>query len=317
MAIKKTREKRVAPKKDTKPAKKKADAKGKTEAERKFSPMFEDLKRIAREHDHPASKPEPKKPPRSRYREGDYAKLADSILHGDAGGKPPEPKSNDYLRKRRTRALTSKPVPAPEPEAPKVEVSVRNVYHDDQHVPALCFRTPGKNIVPAVVGDTLLGVRVIHISVVRHDKASPVTHGYGNYATSYTPERFAAHMKRYVLARAPITAEARTMLLPYAPDMPHGSPLPELPPSASGSSLLGPYMQPDSERPGIARDGYGLQRSQPRPGPSRTCGKELIRSLSSATGLPPEKVRAKLRAAGMRAPYTNEEECRKALGVKK
>lgn len=44
-------------------------------------------------------------------------------------------------------------------------------------------------------------------------------------------------------------------------------------------------------------------------------GSALIKALAEARNLPASKVRALLRKAGLSAPYTNEEECRKALGL--
>jgi hypothetical protein len=200
-----------------------------------------------------------------------------------------------------------------EPEQPKMEVSVRNIYYDGQYLPALCFRKPGAMHVPCVAGDPVNGVRKFTVAASQHDKSTVLQHGYGNFAAEYTPERFASHMRRIVGA-APITPEARALLLPYCSDMPAG-PVPSELPAVSPADVI--------ERAGAG--GTADAYRSPRPlngarkasaGPSRTDGKELIRALAAAAKLPPEKVRAKLRAAGMRAPYTDETACRKALGVK-
>jgi hypothetical protein len=208
--------------------------------------------------------------------------------------KPPEVKAARYPER-----VPKKP---PEPEAPKIEISVRSVYYDGQYLPAMCFRKPGALHVPCVAGDSVNGIRKFTIAAPQHDKSTVLQHGYGNFAMPYTPERFAAHMRR-IAGAAPITPEARALLLPYCPDMPLGPSPAELPPPADEAQPVRARMQP----------GNG---SRAPSGPARTSGKELIRTLAAAAGLPPEKVRAKLRSAGMRAPYTDETACRKALGVK-
>ncbi len=194
------------------------------------------------------------------------------------------------------------PKPAPEPEQPKVEITVRSVYYDGQFLPALCFRKPGAMHVPCVCGDSVGGVRKFTIPATQHDKSTILQHGYGNFAAPYTPERFANHMRR-IASAAPVTPEARALLLPYCPDMPSGPTPAAMPP-------------PDDEAQPVTRRIAPGNGSRAPSGPARTSGKELIRALAAASKLPPEKVRAKLRAAGMRAPYTDETACRKALGVK-
>jgi hypothetical protein len=196
------------------------------------------------------------------------------------------------------------PVKPPEPEAPKIEVTVRSVYYDGQFLPALCFRKPGALHVPCVAGDSVNGVRKFTIPASQHDKSTVLQHGYGAFAAPYTPERFAGHMKRVAAAApVPVAPEARALLLPYCPDMPAG-PVTDAQPA------------PDDEAQPVARRIAPGNGSRAPSGPARTSGKELIRVLAAASKLPPEKVRAKLRAAGMRAPYTDETACRKALGVK-
>lgn len=193
------------------------------------------------------------------------------------------------------------PKPPPEPE-PKIEVTVRSIYHEGQYVPSLCFRKPGALHVPCVCGDPILGVRKFTVQAMQHDKSTVLEHGYGNFSAPYTPERFAAHM-RTLAGAAPITSEARALLLPYAPDMP------------SGPAGLPVPAAPGDAQP-VARAIASGSPSRAPSGPGRTSGKELIRTLAEQSKLPPEKVRAKLRAAGLRAPYNDETACRKALGVK-
>lgn len=201
------------------------------------------------------------------------------------------------------------PKKPPEPEAPKIEVTVRTVYYDGQYLPALCFRKPGALHTPCVSGDPVNGVRKFTIPASQHDKSTILQHGYGNFAAPYTPERFAGHMKKLVTELhnppIPVQPEARSLLLPYCPDMPAG---PAALPGAIGAT-------PDAEAQPVARRIASGNGSRAPSGPVRTSGKELIRTLADASGLPPEKVRAKLRAAGMRAPYTDEAACRKALDV--
>lgn len=171
----------------------------------------------------------------------------------------------------------------------------------------MCFRVHALKQVPVVIGDPIAGVRRIHVSVEEHDKAEVTMYGTGGYRQEYPLERFALHMQRLAFA-APVDPAARELLLPYAPGMPHGPAA--FPPDAAP----GPDSPPGIARPVAARMQPGSTSRAPS-GPSRTSGKELIRALSDASGLPPEKVRAKLRAAGLRAPYTDEGACRKALGV--
>jgi hypothetical protein len=243
-----------------------------------------------------------------------YQKLSNAIIHGRAGGlknskKPNVAESMLDTLKQIARYPERKPEKPPEPEPPKIDVTVRSIYYGGQYLPALCFRRPGQPHVPCVAGDTVNGIRKFTVPLTQHDKSPILEHGYGNLAAPYTPERFASHMRR-IAAAAPVSPEARALLLPYAPDMPSG------PSPATGPAFV------IEQAGGPLADVY---RSEPSPrsarkaatGPSRTGGKELIRSLAATSGLPPEKVRAKLRAAGMRAPYTDESACRKALGVKK
>lgn len=208
-----------------------------------------------------------------------------------------------HSQKLRAKIDKAKAKLEPKPEEPKIEVSVRSIYHDGQYLPCLCFRKPGGLHVPCVCGDPVNGVRKFTVNVMQHDKSVVLQHGYGNFAAAYTPERFADHMRR-IASTAPISPEARALLLPYAPDMPTGPAAPGLPAAPDAAQ---PVARAIASRTGA--------RAQPT-GPGRTSGKELIRTLSEQSKLPPEKVRAKLRAAGMRAPYVNEGECRKALGLK-
>lgn len=267
--------------------------------------------------------PVPKPVPKNKPDPDGYAKLAHMIMHDTPRVEipppvKPQPPSKASARRLEARYPERVPEKPPEPEAPKIEISVRNVYYDGQYLPALCFRKPGALHVPCVAGDSVNGVRKFTIQAVQHDKSTILQHGYGNFAAEYSPERFASHMRR-IAGAAPITPEARSMLLPYCPDMPTGPALPdpvglecdEDDDSATlGASPSGPGSQPVRAR---TQPGNG---SRAPSGPARTSGKELIRTLADAAKLPPEKVRAKLRAAGMRAPYTSEPDCRKALGLK-
>lgn len=245
--------------------------------------------------------------PKSKYQEGDYAKLADAIMNGiPKPTKPQPPPKNAYIEKMgkpRPTAVSKKP---PEPEAPKIEITVRSVYYDGQFLPALCFRKPGAMHVPCVAGDSTTGVRKFTIPASQHDKSTVVQNGFGVLAVPYPPDLFAKNMRR-IAAGAPVSPEARTLLLPYVPDMPLGP-------------LTVAVPAPDPEALPVPRriaSGTGSRPAAKAPsGPARTSGKELIRTLAAAAGLPPEKVRAKLRSAGMRAPYTSEADCKRALGLK-
>lgn len=213
---------------------------------------------------------------------------------GQGKRKPPK------LPEAATRYPEREPKPAPKPEEPKLQVSVRTVYYDGQHLPALCFRAADAKKVPCVIGDPVSGIRRIEIDVHAHDKAEPLVYGYGAMAAPYTPERFTLHMKK-LAANAPVEAAARSLLLPYAPDFPVGRQSDALAASDTETSEPSTLSAP----------------KKPKSGPARTDGKDLIRALSAELNLPPEKLRAKLRAAGLRAPYTDESAVRKALGGKK
>ena len=88
-------------------------------------------------------------------------------------------KHSQKLRKKIETAKARYPERVPkkekEPE-PKIEVSVRSVYHDGQYLPALCFRKPGGLHVPCVCGDSVLGVRKFTIQVMQHDKSTVLQH---------------------------------------------------------------------------------------------------------------------------------------------
>jgi hypothetical protein len=240
-------------------------------------------------------KPVPKTEP------GDYGKMARMILDD----KPKKTKSPTLVKPSYPERVPDKP---PEPEAPKMEVSVRNIYHEAQYMPALCFRKPGAMHVPCVVGDPIGGIRKFTIPAVHHDKSTVLQHGFGAFAGPYSPERFASHMRR-LASSAAITPEARALLLPYAPDMPTGPAVA----SPDRETLGGTGIDSPDAAERATRKLYGARKAAS--GPNRTSGKELIRTLATVAKLPPEKVRAKLRAAGLRAPYTDETACRKALGV--
>src|SRR6478752_1975694 len=179
-------------------------------------------------------------------------------------------------KRKPPKAASAKPEPIP--EAPKIQVSVRTVYYDGQWLPALCFRASDAKRVPAVCGDSILGIRRIEIDVLAHDKAEPVTHGYGNMAAPYPPERFAAHMRKLAQS-APVEPGARSLLLPLVPDFPLGR----------ASDALAAIPTETSE-PSTTR---ALSAPKKPAGPARTDGKDLIRALSAELNLPPEKVRAK------------------------
>lgn len=192
--------------------------------------------------------------------------------------------------------------PKPNPDAP--DVTVRTIYHDDQHLPALCFRPKTGLYAHAVIGDRVDGIRTLKISIRDHDRAELTQHGHGTLRGAYPPALFARHMHTLAHNGATVTAEARELLAPLVP-----SPLPSIAPPAS------PPVSAANAAAAIAADVRSRVAKAPA-GPSRTSGKELIRELATESGLPPEKVRAKLRGAGLRAPYTDADACRKALGVK-
>lgn len=259
-----------------------------------------------------AKKAEKRSTPKKAARE-QAKRILGKLEHVEKGlrkafAKPdPAPKKPKLVKKAKLAYPERAPEKPPEPEPPKMEVSVRNIYHNNQYLPALCFRKPGAMHVPCVVGDPIGGIRKFTVPATQHDKSTILQHGYGNFAGPYTPERFASHMRK-IASSAPVTPEARALLLPYAPDMPTGPAPASLPEPDDGAPDDGSGAAMRS-----ARKLYGARKATP--GAGRTSGKELIRTLAAVAKLPPEKVRAKLRAAGLRAPYTDENACRKALGV--
>jgi hypothetical protein len=200
-------------------------------------------------------------------------------------------------------AIMQKPIPEE-----KTEVSVRDVYHDGQFLPALCFRKHGQPQVPALCGDQISGIRLFHIDVPTHDKSAPTMHGPSGLRAPYPVERFLAHMNKLAADGAPIASDALQQLAralhPFPVARPHAI---AAPPDAAER------LPATGRRPDAANAPSAAVRSPN--GANRTDGKELIRELSRVSGLPPEKVRAKLRASGLRAPYVDPDACRKAMAV--
>ncbi len=228
-----------------------------------------------------------------------------------------KPIRNDYIRrmseiiKLAPLSATIKKFAEEKWEEPKTEITVRNVYHDGQYLPALCFRETGANaskIVACLAGDRIEGIRVFSIDPIAHDKAAVVMHGPGEMRVPYPIERFLAFMNKLASDGAPVTGEAlqamQRALYPFPVARPH----------ALASATAAPEPRPATD----ARPGPQNAPSEPvrkRSGANRTDGKQLIYELSREFGLPPEKVRAKLRASGLRAPYTNPDSCRKAMFI--
>lgn len=214
-------------------------------------------------------------------------------------------KQNDRTHEAIARAAKAT---AP-PEPPKPEITVRTIYYDDQHLPALCIRPIDGLYTQAIIGDRVNGIRVVKVSVRNHDRSELTMHGAGTFREPYPVALFAKHMHTLAHNGVTIEPEARALLAPLVP-----SALPAIAPPPANTLLTEPErMQRDTE---AARSITTAMRKAAT-GPSRTGGKELIRTLAEEYGLPPEKVRAKLRGAGLKAPYTSETECRKAMGGKK
>lgn len=205
---------------------------------------------------------------------------------------------------------------------PQLDVTVRTIRHEDQFVPALCFRlSTDQSHATAIVGDRIGGIRAVRLSIREHDRADLTQHGHGTLAGPYPVALFARHMHTLAHNGATLTSEARELLTPLVPSpLPTHSPPPDDP---LGIAATLRRVQTAKPRPAV-QDPDPPQRPVERPkapktpqaalhGPSRLAGKELIRMLADEFGLPSEKVRAKLRAAGLRAPYTDEAACRKAM----
>lgn len=198
--------------------------------------------------------------------------------------------------KPRPKNLVKKPKPPP---PPKIDISVRTIYHDGQHLPALCFRHHEPDSAKAVIGDSIVGIRALPLGIREHDLYHPVEY----HGQPYPIQRFADTMLAYAKGGVPVTQDARALLKPLV-ELPETT-IPDLP----------SHLQ--DVRSVIKRGERMLKEGIPvRMGSLRTSGKELIKELAVKTKLPPEKVRAKLRDAGLRAPYTDSAACHKALGVK-
>lgn len=195
-------------------------------------------------------------------------------------------------------------------EPPKTEISVRSVYHDGQFLPALCFRSVDKKIVPCLAGDRM-GINLFEIDVISHDKSALVMHGPESLRVPYSTDRFLAFMNKLVADGAAISTDAlaamQRALYPFPVARPHAVPA-RYPHDASGPAT-------DARPDPVNAPGKPVRSAATHTGPQRTDGKELIRELSRVSGLPPEKVRAKLRASGLRAPYVDPVACREAMKV--
>lgn len=196
------------------------------------------------------------------------------------------------------------------PEEPKTEISVRSVYHDGQFLPALCFRLTTSKTVPCIAGDRM-GINLFEIDALTHDKAEIVMHGPESLRIPYPTDRFLAIMNKLVANGAMISSEAlaalQRALHPFPVARPHALA------SAAAAASTGPAAMP---RP-VPENAPGkpVQPPASRLTPNRTDGKALIYELSRESSLPPEKVRAKLRASGLRAPYVDPVACRAAMKV--
>lgn len=197
------------------------------------------------------------------------------------------------------------------PEEPKTEVSVRNVYYDGHFIPALCFRVVGAKRVPCIAGDRNDGVRLFELDAIAHDKSDPVLHGPQSLRVPYPVDRFLAFMNKLVADGAAVTADAlaalQRALYPFPVARPH----------ALSSAPDAREPLPATVAPPVRENAPGKPVQPPvaKLSPQRTDGKQLIYDLSREFGLPVEKVRAKLRASGMRAPYVDPVACRKAMRV--
>lgn len=196
------------------------------------------------------------------------------------------------------------------------------MYYDGQWLPVLCFRIAGNPMVDCVAGDGIIGVRMIQVTAKAHDKATLIMAGAGALADQpYPPERFARHMQIHARNGMAVDPAARPLLDPLlAPSSMPAGPVPFVPPPLSDADAEAAAREHVPLPPAVAR-GRGAATvpapaRKPGNGAIRTSGSALIRELSEAAGLPPEKARAKLRQAGLRAPYTDSDACRKALGVK-
>ena len=207
---------------------------------------------------------------------------------------------------------------------PLLTVDVRSIYYDGQYLPGLCFHSMGTPVAQVVVGSTVEGIRHFEINERHYSKSDLIEHGLGILRKPYPIELFAKHMRTLALNGVPVDDAAYGLLAPLIPDMP--MPKKEDPwlsadeatEKAVAARAARPAPSPAPKPAQLAAD-VTVPRMPARmlaPGAYRTSGKELVRELAANAKLPPEKVRAALRAAGLRAPYTDAAACRKALGIK-
>jgi hypothetical protein len=223
----------------------------------------------------------------------------------------------------------SKPTPPLPPEPikkahPLLQVDVRSVYYDGQYLPGLCFHSLGTPVAQVVVGSTVEGIRHFEVNEQHYRKSDPVEHGHGIMRKPYPIELFAKHMRTLALNGVPIDDAAYGLLAPLIPDLP--MPKKEdtwlaadeaiekavVTRAARPAATPAPTLAEPAARVTVPR----IPARMLAPEANRTSGKELVRELAAKAKLPPEKVRAALRAAGLRAPYTDAAACRKALGIK-
>lgn len=204
-----------------------------------------------------------------------------------------------------------------------METSIRFLRIERRGVkPALCFR--GRNQAHAVINDEGCIRVVSHIRTEEHDKASivmgPVGLGRREYPIELFVQRFEEIGRRkgmtlraqYFLKQALAGGVPDDATLP--PDTLPGDPAPV---RSTADVLLGkPATAPRSPttgKPGKPPVAPPKAAAGASDGASRTAGATLVARLAVEFKLEPPKLRKLLRAAGLRAPYTDEQKLRDAL----
>lgn len=202
-----------------------------------------------------------------------------------------------------------------------METSIRFLRIERRGVkPALCFR--GRNQAHAVINDEGCIRVVSHIRPDEHDKASivmgPVGLGRREYPIDLFVQRFEEIGKRkgmtlraqYFLKQALAGGVPDDATLP--PDTLPGDPVRSTADVFLGKPAIAP-RPPTTGKPGKPPVAPPKAAAGASGGVSRTAGATLVARIAAEFKLEPPKLRKLLRAAGLRAPYTDEKKLREAL----
>lgn len=185
--------------------------------------------------------------------------------------------------------------------------------------PALCFR--GRNQAHAVINDETCIRTISHVPLKQLDDAPIVMGPYGLGSKEYPIDLFVKNFQKYG-ERKGITLRAQYFLehaleggvkddAPLPPDTLPGEwqqPTKTLPEKLPGDPRK-PVSMPGTPKPGKP---VAAPIRQPDGAP-RTAGADIIARIAAELKLEPSKLRKRLRAAGLSAPYTDEKLIRSKL----